>query len=113
MKRLKLTNREKEEKNIQIQIGINYLKEEKNDLELYKKERDNKLKQIEEKKETVDESRKQRNEQEININQLNQEKDDLDNKLNEYSLEKPKLIKKAKEPRKNEKIRKLFRRIKK
>ena len=36
-------------------------KEEKNDLELYKKERDNKLKQIEEKKETVDESRKQRN----------------------------------------------------
>ena len=34
IKRLKLTNREKEEKNIQIQIGINYLKEEKNDLEL-------------------------------------------------------------------------------
>ena len=108
IKRFKLTNREKEEKNIQIQIGINYLKEEKNDLELYKKERDNKLKLIEEKKETVDESRKQRNEQEININQLNQEKDDLDNKLNEYSLEKPKLIKKAKEPKSEiEKMKKL------
>ena len=99
IKRLKLTNREKEEKNIQIQIGINYIKEEKNDLELYKKERDNKIKQIEEKKDIVEESKKQRNEQEINIKQLNQEKDDLDYKFNEYSLEKPKLIKKAKEPK--------------
>jgi hypothetical protein len=99
IKRLKLTNREKEEKNIQIEIGINYIKEEKNELELYKKEREIKLKQLDDKKDIVEELRKERNEQEMNIKQLNQEKDNLDIKLNEYSLEKPKLIKKSKEPK--------------
>lgn len=99
IKRFKLTNREKEEKNIQIEIGINYIKEEKNELELYKKEREIKLKQLDDKKEIVEELRKERNEQEMNIKQLNQEKDNLDIILNEYSLEKPKLIKKSKEPK--------------
>ena len=99
IKRLKLTNREKEEKNIQIEIGINYIKEEKNELELYKKEREIKLKQLDDKKDIVEELRKERNEQEMNIKQLNQEKDNLDIILNEYSLEKPKLIKKSKEPK--------------
>lgn len=108
IKRYKLTNREKEDKNFQLEIGINDIKEGINDLESYKKERNDSLKQLDEKNKIVEELKKQRSEQETILKQLNQEKDNLDNKLNEYIIERPKLIRKAKEPKSDiDKMKKL------
>ena len=99
LKKNKLINKEREDKNIQIELAINDIKEEYNELESYKNERDNKIKDREEKEKLLEELKKQRNEQENEIKELNKEKDTLEQQLSEYNMEKPRLMKKAKEPK--------------
>ena len=97
IKKTILSYREKDNQNILTELAINDMKEEVDELDFYKKERDGKLKQIEEKKDIIEDLRKKRKELEDNINQLYLEKDNLDDKMDEYNNEKPKLLRKSKE----------------
>ena len=97
IKRTILSYREKDNQNILTELAINDMKEEVDELDFYKKERDGKLKQLEEKKDIIEDLRKKRKELEDNINQLYLEKDNLDDKMDEYNNEKPKLLRKSKE----------------
>ena len=97
IKKTILSYREKDNQNILTELAINDMKEEVDELDFYKKERDGKLKQLEEKKEIIEDLRKKRKELEDNINQLYLEKDNLDDKMDEYNNEKPKLLRKSKE----------------
>ena len=97
IKKTILSYREKDNQNILTELAINDMKEEVDELDFYKKERDGKLKQLEEKKDIIEDLRKKRKELEDNINQLYLEKDNLDDKMDEYNNEKPKLLRKSKE----------------
>ena len=97
IKKTILSYREKDNQNILTELAINDMKEEVDELDFYKKERDGKLKQIEEKKDIIEDLRKKRKELEDNINQLYLEKDNLDDKMDEYNNEKPRLLRKSKE----------------
>ena len=112
IKRNTLLNRDKDDKNLKIKLDINDMKAIADDLESYKKERDDKLKHLEEKKSIVEDLKNVRREQENNLKQLNQERDKLDDKMAEYNSEKPKLIKKSKEPKSDiDKMKKLEKEI--
>ena len=97
IKKTILSYREKDNQNILTELAINDMKEEVDELDFYKKERDGKLKQLEEKKDIIEDLRKKRKELEDNINQLYLEKDNLDDKMDEYNNEKPRLLRKSKE----------------
>ena len=97
IKKTILSYREKDNQNILTELAINDMKEEVDELDFYKKERDGKLKQLEEKKDIIEDLRKKRKELEDNINQLYLEKDNLDDKMDDYNNEKPKLLRKSKE----------------
>ena len=97
IKKTILSYREKDNQNILTELAINDMKEEVDELDFYKKERDGKLKQLEEKKDIIEDLRKKRKELEDNINQLYLEKDNLDDKMDEYNNEKSKLLRKSKE----------------
>ena len=97
IKKTILSYREKDNQNILTELAINDMKEEVDELDFYKKERDGKLKQLEEKKDIIEDLRKKRKELEDNINQLYLEKDNLDDKMDEYNNEKPKFLRKSKE----------------
>ena len=92
LKKNKLTNKAKEDKNIQTELAINDIKEGYNELGSYKNERDNILKDIKENENIVEELKKQRNEQENEIKELNKEKDTLEQQLSEYNMEKIALV---------------------
>ena len=97
IKKTILSYREKDNQNILTELAINDMKEEVDELDFYKKERDGKLKQLEEKKDIIEDLRKKRKELEDNINHLYLEKDNLDDKMDDYNNEKPKLLRKSKE----------------
>ena len=97
IKKTILSYREKDNQNILTELAINDMKEEVDELDFYKKERDGKLKQLEEKKDIIEDLRKKRKELEDNINQLYLEKDNLDDKMDEYNNEKSRLLRKSKE----------------
>ena len=99
IKKTILSYREKDNQNILTELAINDMKEEVDELDFYKKERDGKLKQLEEKKDIIEDLRKKRKELEDNINQLYLEKDNLDDKMDEYNNEKSKLLRKKERKR--------------
>ena len=99
IKKYAMTNREKADRIRHKENANQEIVFECEQINEYKKEREENLKKINEKMQLDEDEKKARKEQENKIKKLNLECEELNSKMNTYSEEKPKLLKKAKEPK--------------